>query len=343
MVEGLVILDLEGRVVVYNPAAESLLDLPPGTLHVGAELPIEPVLELMREADRDALPIVHEHCVTLDSGRIVALQATRLPASAGGQPSVLVTIRDGRAAEQLAAMRRAFVANVAHEVRTPLSAIRACSATLLGGALGDGSRARHFVEMIDHNAARLAQLIDDLGRLSDLEQGDVEIDRQPIAVAPLLRGAAETCRERALSAGVAIDLSVADGTAPVRADAELLRQALVMLIDNGVRYTPRGGRIAVSAASSDDGWVSLCVRDTGKGVRSDDVPRLSERFYRPDTGRSRDRGGSGLGLALVKHIARAHGASLHIESELDRGTAVTLRWPAAAEGAAAEHDRAAAQ
>lgn len=353
--EGLVIFDLEGQVVVYNTSAESLLDLPSGSLRIGASLPGGPtrdaILDVVQRAGRAGQASVLEHALTLESGRGVRVQATRLPTAPGSLPAVLVTMRDARDSERLDAMRRDFVANVSHEVRTPLAAIRACSATLLGGALGDGTRARHFVEVIEHHAERLAQLIDDLGRLSDLEQDRIDIQRRPVAVAPLLRAAVEACVERALAGGVGIDLSVTEDAPAARADCELLRQALVMLIDNAVRYTPRGGRVAVSAAecldagdaNGEGAWVCFRVTDTGIGVPPTDLPRLSERFYRPDKGRSRDRGGSGLGLALVKHIARTHGASLQIESEVERGTTVTLRWPASAVAATASEDRVAAQ
>jgi two-component system phosphate regulon sensor histidine kinase PhoR len=339
MVEGLLIFDFEGRVAVYNTSAESLLDLVPGSLRVGEQLPDTParaiVQDLIQQAGGAAQPGFAEVAATLGNGRAVRLQATRLPPAAGSVPSVFMTVREAHEAERLETLRRDFVANVSHEVRTPLAAIRACSATLLGGALGDEERARRFVEVIEHHAERLAQLIDDLGRLSDLEQGRMDLHRRLVPVAGLLRAAVETCIERALAGGVGIDLAVPDDVPAARADGELLKQALVMLIDNAVRYTPRGGRVTVSAAAwvggngarGDERWLCLRVCDNGVGVPAADVPRLSERFYRPDKGRSRDSGGTGLGLALVKHIARAHGASMQIDSQVERGTTVTLRWP----------------
>jgi two-component system phosphate regulon sensor histidine kinase PhoR len=355
MVEGLLIVDLEGRVAVYNTSAESLLDLPLGSLHIGAPLPECPpravIRDLVAQAGIAREPGFVERSLTLAAGRTVRLQATRLPPAQGSVPSVFLSIRDAHEAERLETLRRDFVANVSHEVRTPLAAIRACSSTLLGGALGDNERARRFVEVIEHHAERLAQLVDDLGRLSDLEEGRMDLRCRLVPVEGVLRAAVEGCVERALAAGVAIDLSVADDVPAAQADGELLKQAVAMLIDNAVRYTQRGGRVAVSAATwvgnhaarGDTSWICLRVCDTGVGVPASELPRLSERFYRPDKGRSRERGGSGLGLALVKHIARAHGASMQIDSEMDRGTTVTLRWPAAAEGLATPEDRAAAQ
>jgi two-component system phosphate regulon sensor histidine kinase PhoR len=307
MVEGLLIVDLEGRVAVYNASAESLLDLPAGSLRVGEPLPESPahgvIRDLIAQADIAREPGFVERALTLAGGRAVRLQATRLPPAQGCVPSVFLNIRDAHEAERLEILRRDFVANVSHEVRTPLAAIRACSATLLGGALGDNERARRFVEVIEHHAERLAQLVDDLGRLSDLEQGRMDLRYRLVPVAGMVRAAVEASVERALAAGVAIDVSVADDVPAAQADGELLKQALTMLIDNAVRYTPRGGRVAVSAAAwvgthaphGDARWICLRVCDTGVGVPASELPRLSERFIAP----TRDARASAAGRGLA--------------------------------------------
>jgi two-component system phosphate regulon sensor histidine kinase PhoR len=341
MAEGLVILDLNGCVEVYNAPAECLLGLPAGSLRVGQPFPDTPVraavAEVVEQARTEPPRGFAERLVPLASGRLLKLNAARLPSPSGAAAGLLLTLHDAREAERLDAIRRDLAANVSHEVRTPLAAIRACSATLLGGALGDPERARRFVEMIEQHAERLARLVDDLSRLSDLEQGRIDVQRREVAVAQAVRAAVEACLERARSSGVAIELSVAAPVPAVHADRDLLEEALVRLIENAVQFTLRGGRVMVSALPADGGvecgggtaaWVCLRVADSGVGIPAADVARLSERFYRVDKARSRERGGCGLGLALVKHIVRAHGATMHIESQVDRGTTVTLLWPA---------------
>jgi two-component system phosphate regulon sensor histidine kinase PhoR len=353
MAEGLVILDLNGCVEVYNAPAECLLGLPAGSLRVGQPFPDTPVRaavdEIVEQARTEPPRGFAERLVPLVSGRLLKLNAARLPSVSGAVAGLLLTLHDAREADRLDAMRRDLAANVSHEVRTPLAAIRACSATLLGGALGDPERARRFVEMIEQHAERLARLVDDLSRLSDLEQGRIDVQRREVAVGQAVRAAVDACLARAQASGVSIEASV-DAVPTVHADRDLLEEALVRLIDNAVQFTLRGGRVVVSALSADDGaecdggttsgWVCLRVADSGVGIPAADVARLSERFYRVDKARSRERGGCGLGLALVKHIVRAHGATMHIESEVDRGTTVTLLWPVFSGSA---EDRVAAQ
>jgi two-component system phosphate regulon sensor histidine kinase PhoR len=329
MADGLLVVDDQGCIVVYNRPAEDLLALPVGTLAVGRRLldlaRLPKLQELLEQATFD------ESLLEVAPRRFVRVHVTRVP-SAGTPPMILVAVRNAQDAERLQSMRREFVANVAHEVRTPLAAIRGYSATLLAGALSDDERARHFVEVIEQHAERLGQLVDDLGTLADLEQGDVELQRAAVDVGGVVDAAVNVCRAQALRCGVSLQSSVAYSTPQVNADRDLLEQALVRLIANAIRYTPSGGNVSVAANCAPEQagpgtWVRFSVVDTGVGVPTPDLERLGERFYRVDKGRSRARGGCGLGLAVVKHIVYAHGGTMAIASELQRGTAVTLYWP----------------
>jgi two-component system phosphate regulon sensor histidine kinase PhoR len=334
--DGLLVVGSDGCIWVYNRPAEELLGLPEGCLAVGVPLrqvvPL-PALLAAVEARLHGTAPVREQVIEIGPQQSIYADVAPLPAGDGGIDSVLVVLRDTREIERLQSMRRDFIANVSHEMRTPLAAIRGCSATLLAGALSDHERARHFVEVIEQHAVRLGHLLDDLACLADLEHGRVELHRRPLAVAPAVESAVSVCRDQALAAGIALASSVDSDTPLLDGDRDLLDQVLVRLIDNALRYTPRGGRVSLSAAptaapSGDTGrWVRLAVVDTGVGIPAEDVPRLSERFYRPDKGRSRELGGSGLGLALVKHIVRAHGGVMEIASALQQGTTVALFWP----------------
>ena len=341
MADGVLIIDGEGAVLVYNRPAEELLGLPHGTLAIGCRLTDFATLQglhaFLAPAPGGRLETGGEGSLLhIAPGRVLRVDVSWLPARPGAAPTVVLLLHDARDAERLQSMRRDFIANLSHEVRTPLAAIRGCSATLLGGAaLDDRERARRFVEMIDQHAERLGQLVDDLGTLADLEQDRIELQHHSIEVGPVIAAAVDACRDHALRGGVVIAASVEPPTPLAAGDRDLLEQALVRLIANAVRYTPHGGRVAVSAGpapnqKSGETWVRFAVVDTGVGVPAQDVERLGERFYRVDKGRSRARGGSGLGLALVKHIVRVHGGTMEIASEVQRGTSVTLYWPAAA-------------
>jgi two-component system phosphate regulon sensor histidine kinase PhoR len=242
--------------------------------------------------------------------------------------------------KRLERMRRDFVANVSHELRTPLAAIGGYAETLLGGALEDQRRARRFLEIIERHTVRLGRLVDDLLTLSDLELGRAALRRVALHAEDIVETAFEVLRHKAVQAGITLESAVADDTPALDADEDRLEQALVNLVDNAIKYTPRGGHVTVGARPLEiaqlpegvpppaaDGVVEITVSDTGIGVPPEDLPRLTERFYRVDKARSRELGGTGLGLAIVKHIVQAHRGSLHIESAPGHGTTVHLYLP----------------
>ena len=186
--------------------------------------------------------------------------------------------------------------------------------------------------MIDRHSERLSRLIDDLLTLSDLELRKTPLKRDAVRLDALLHDVLEVIGEKARRGGVELVTSVPAQLPPLLGDADRLQQVLINLTDNAVKYTPAGGSvtIAASATDGDDAMVAIEVRDTGMGIPSDDLPRLTERFYRVDKARSRELGGTGLGLAIVKHIVQAHGGRLHITSEVNVGTRVWFAIPAAA-------------
>ncbi len=355
MVEGVLVIDATGAVLLSNQRAEELLELPPGELHVG-----RPLIELTRHPDVHALVrrVMAEgglerslrQEVALDAARQHVLQvtATSLREAPGASGAFILVLHDISDLKHLERMRRDFVANVSHELRTPLAAISGYAETLLGGALGDPERARQFLGIIERHAQRLGRLVEDLLTLSDLELGRAALQRESIRVEPVVDAAFETLRQKAAAAGVALERVISPETPWLDADPDRLEQALVNLLDNAIKYTPEGGRVTVStrtvrgaevlaALPQAEGaeFVEIAVADTGIGVPSEDLPRLTERFYRVDKARSRELGGTGLGLAIVKHIVQAHGGWMRIESQLGRGTTVRLCVPRAGERTAA--------
>jgi two-component system, OmpR family, phosphate regulon sensor histidine kinase PhoR len=270
------------------------------------------------------------------------LQVTATPVDAGpdaGRAFILV-FHDITQLKRLERMRRDFVANVSHEVRTPLAAIAGYTETLLAGAVDDAQRARHFLGIIERHSERLGRLVNDLLTLSDLELGRTELRRTAVEAGVVIGAALEVLHGKAEQREVTLEEQIAPGLPALDADQDRLEQAVLNLVDNAIKYTPRGGRVTVRARalaadevpevlrrSDGPGFCELVVADTGVGVPPDDLPRLTERFYRVDKARSRELGGTGLGLAIVKHIVQAHGGALQIQSELGKGTTVRLVLP----------------
>ena len=356
MVEGVLVIDRAGTIRLSNQRADQLLRSEGAQPLVG-----QPLIQVTRDPDLHALvravmrgetakPLVREVVFERASGR-ENLQVTATPILEGSQEprSFILVFHDITAFKRLEATRRDFVANVSHELRTPLTAIRGYAETLRGGAVSDPKLTAKFVGVIERHSERLSRLIDDLLTLSDLELGRAELQRSPIALGPTLDAAIDVVNEKAARGKVEIRRDLPEELPLLNADADRVEQVLVNLIDNAVKYTPGGGRVTISAqvmnrapfedaASSpqDNGrgaWVEICVADTGVGVPKQDLPRLTERFYRVDKARSRELGGTGLGLAIVKHIVQAHGGMLRIDSELGRGTNVRVYLRAAAESA----------
>jgi two-component system phosphate regulon sensor histidine kinase PhoR len=224
-------------------------------------------------------------------------------------------------------------------LRTPLAAISGYAETLLSGALEDPDHARRFLGIIERHTERLGRLVADLLALSDLELGRTELRRDAVNVGVVTEGTFEVLGQKAKERGIVLEHAV-DPETFVDADAHRLEQALVNLVDNGIKYTPRGGHVKVTTRAANDipteapatrpagPFVEIAVTDSGIGVSEPDLPRLTERFYCVDKARSRDLGGTGLGLAIVKHIVQAHGGWMRIESKVNQGTSVRLYLPA---------------
>jgi signal transduction histidine kinase len=317
MTEGVLAADARGAIVTLNRAARRLLGY--GT---GDRLPA--LAELFHEkAARDLVQTV------LDGGeaepRELERGARALLVTGRALPNggVLLVIRDVTELRRLEAVRRDFVANVSHELKTPLTSIVGYAETLT--TEDAGKDAERFAHTILNNARRMQELVDDLLDLSRIESGRWQPTPALVDVAGVVAEAWAEFLDRARARR--INITVAASAAPhVRADPDALRQILTNLFDNALRHTPPGGRITVTAEAS-LGGVTIAVADTGSGISSEHLPRIFERFYRADPGRSREEGGTGLGLAIVKHLMEAHGGRVEARSTLGVGTTILLFFP----------------
>jgi two-component system, OmpR family, phosphate regulon sensor histidine kinase PhoR len=324
MTEGVLASDASGIVVLANPAARRLLGYARDV-----ELPALTALFRPRAA-RDAIirvlsgEAVNDCEVELDD-RTVSLNARPL----NGQGAVVV-MHDLTEIRRLETMRRDFVANVSHELKTPLTSIAGYADTLADPGI-DAATRQQFLATILANARRMQRLVDDLLDLSRIESGRWTPVLAATDVARVARDAWTAFQGRAADTGVQLLLSMGDGATELTVDTEALTHILSNLYDNALRYAPQGSAIAVESGRS-DGMLSISVRDSGPGILGEHLPRIFERFYRADPARARDAGGTGLGLAIVRHLVEAHGGRVEAESELQHGTIIRCWFPAPVPG-----------
>jgi two-component system phosphate regulon sensor histidine kinase PhoR len=254
-------------------------------------------------------------------------EAYATPLAVPPHRGALVILHDITGIERLERIRKDFVANVSHEMRTPLTAIRGYAETLLSGALADDEHNRHFVEIIQAHAIRLNNIASDLLVLSDLESGRRDVEPGPVSIEEAINTALLTVEAEARIRGVnLVRGTVRDAT--IVGHALRLEQALVNLLDNAVKFNRPGGEARIEAGPGPDGKVNISVSDNGRGIPSDDLPRIFERFYRVDKARSREVGGTGLGLSIVRHVVERMEGSIKVESRLGKGTTFTIVFPA---------------
>jgi two-component system phosphate regulon sensor histidine kinase PhoR len=345
MVEGVVALDAEQRILFANDRAHQLLEFPtysPVGRRLWEVVRQRPLLDVVERALGRPEPHREELAWSGTTARSLTVHAARLP---GTLPrGAVVVVHDTTDLRRLERLRQEFVANVSHELKTPLSVIKVCIETLLDGAAEDPKPRTQFLGQISNQTERLHALILDLLSLARIESGEELIEFDALPVAETLRIALDRHRTRADAKGQTITLITPQGPwAPGSpephpddpneavafwADEEGLGQILDNLLDNAVKYTPAGGRIEV-AWSADESQVKLEVRDTGIGIPQSDLPRIFERFYRVHKARSRELGGTGLGLSIVKHLVQAMKGSVGASSRVGHGTTFTVTLPRA--------------
>jgi two-component system phosphate regulon sensor histidine kinase PhoR len=239
---------------------------------------------------------------------------------------VLIWVRDETRMRHLEKMRRDFISNVSHELRTPLAAMRVMAETLLAGALEDGPAAEEFVHRIGLEVEQMSQMVEELLELSALEGEQRPVPDEPVPVVDLLI-AIDRLRPLIDDKQITLVFDVAPDIPAIRGDITHLQHVLRNLVHNAVKFTPAGGTITVGAVAIGD-QVELRCTDTGVGIRSEDMARIFERFWKADSSRRRDGEGSGLGLAIARHVVAAHAGTIRVESELGRGTTFLVRLPA---------------
>ena len=330
MVEGVLAVDREERILHLNGAAARLLGLVPEQVRGRS------IQEAVRNHDlqtfiSDTLtasaPAEREITLYGPDERFLQLHGTALTDASGARMGVLVVLNDITRLKRLETVRRDFVANVSHELKTPITALKGCVETLADGAHRTPEDAERFIGMMARQVDRLGAIVEDLLSLSRLEH-DAERNRVPLEPGPVcdvLRRAVQSFAKAADTKRIAIAMECpGDLVAPI--NAPLLEQAVGNLIDNAIKYSGEGTRVTVAGAAAENG-VEIRVRDQGAGIEKRHLPRIFERFYRVDQARSRALGGTGLGLSIVKHIVLAHHGTVAVESTPGQGSSFTIRLP----------------
>ncbi len=326
MSDGLMLIDTKGKIVICNSAVK---------IFFGIELDMEgkPLIETLRSAE--LINILSE---TIRNKEIMAkeieitypkqlyLLATAIPFYYPPEnkniSGIILSLHDITRLKQLEDVRKDFVANVSHEIKTPITAIKGFAETLLEGAIDDRENALKFLQTIKNHGERLNSLVDDLLTLSSIELGDIRIEKRSVNINTVTDTVFTTLSDKARAKGLYLKKSFPAEPLEIYADKDRLVQILLNLVDNGIKFTEHG---SVTIGLENEGELNIIfVEDTGIGIPKRHLSRLGERFYRVDRSRSRELGGTGLGLAIVKHLVKAHGWEMEIESTPNKGTKIQI-------------------
>jgi two-component system phosphate regulon sensor histidine kinase PhoR len=331
MQEGLLAIDVDGRILTLNRAAEQMF---------GIRLPEasgRPLLEVIRNIDlrrfiagciHDEKPSEGEIVLRGPEERFLQVHGSILRNAKGSHLGTLVVLNDITRLRRLENIRKEFIANISHEIKTPVTSIKACVETLRDEGMTDPSAINRFLQILANQTDRLNRIVDDLLTLSRVEwlEEKRQIQLQEVNLHDLLHAVIEESRERSSARGVELVLQC-DPDFSASVDPQLLEQAVENLLNNAIKYSNEGGTVTIQASRSDT-EIIIQVIDHGCGIAREHLSRIFERFYRVDKDRSRQSGGTALGLAIVKHIAKAHGGSVRADSLPGKGSTFTLHLPA---------------
>ena len=320
------------RVVVANAAADSLLGYSGAGRHYITALRQPVILDSVEQTFRDGQTRASGFLLA-EAQREATWHVTVTAVNLDGARNVLLTFEDVTAIEEAGKMRRDFVTNVSHELRTPLTAVLGFVETLSGAARDDAAARQRFLGIIEHEARRMANLVEDLLSLSKVEEDERVRPTDPVEIVGLTRTVLTAQSHTAMQRGISFNLTVSRERQILPGDELQLEQVLTNLVSNAIKYggADRTIHIDISAPQDEPSLratgVNISVRDEGEGIPDHHISRLTERFYRMDSHRSRELGGTGLGLAIVKHIVNRHRGRLLIESDVGVGSTFTVSLP----------------
>jgi two-component system phosphate regulon sensor histidine kinase PhoR len=338
MSSGVMMIDRDEKIVLLNPAAEELLGFSSqellGKTYYEAKQQYE-FTQLIRECIETREHIRDEMIFYYPAERILDINLSPIAQRDEEWSGVLIVLHDITAVRRLERMRSEFVANVSHELKTPIAAVKGFAETLLAGALNDKETAKSFLQIIFDESERLNRLIGDILELSKIESKRIPMHFSPVHMQTFVGDIISIMAPEAQKKHIELSMQV-PGDLYMEADEDRLRQIFINLLSNGINYTPEGGKVKVrvepvpAGAAAKEGEyerVRIVIQDTGIGIPKKDLPRIFERFYRVDKARSRSSGGTGLGLSIVKHLVELHHGTIRVDSEVGIGTKFTIEMP----------------
>jgi two-component system, OmpR family, phosphate regulon sensor histidine kinase PhoR len=323
MADGVILTDSKGNILLSNQSSQSIFGFRESVV-VGKPL-IEVIINHEIEGVlRKCLETGRKQVAQIDTsgGKFLRVIAAPLKAQ---PPGALLLFQDLTEMRSLQTIRRQFVGNISHELRTPLAGIKAVVETLQDGAIDDRRTALDFLERINHEVDNLTQIVNELIQLSRLETGKVELKLEPLDLNLLVRQIIDHLAPQAERKSITLVGDLFEDIPPVRADRDRLRQVMINILHNAVKFTPDGGKITLSTRLEGENVV-VAVADTGIGISKEDLPHIFERFFKADKSRSGE--GSGLGLAIARHIVQAHGGEIRVQSQEGRGSTFSFTLPA---------------
>jgi len=332
MVSGVMMIGRDARIALVNPAAEHILGFTAHELtgkRYDAAFQSLHLAQMIRECFEQNSHTHSEVTLYYPMERIVEISITPIGQD-GDFPGLLVVLHDITDIRRLERVRSEFVANVSHELKTPIAAVKGFSETLMKGAMNDPETAKSFLQIINDESDRLDRLVRGILELSKIESKRVPLRLTPVHVTAVAEQTMQMLADAANNKRIELECSVPDWIY-VEADEDRLRQIVMNLLANGIGYTPEGGKVDLKAEIVEQDDVEerlrLTITDTGIGIPREDLPRIFERFYRVDKARSRQSGGTGLGLSIVKHLIDLHHGTIKVESEVGRGTRFIVELP----------------
>ncbi|WP_417203490.1 two-component system histidine kinase PnpS [Acetoanaerobium sticklandii] len=330
MEDGLVAIDGKGQIIHYNPSFLSMLNLREKDL---TDKSYDKIIDdyskdleygaiLQKSISNSSENIIFEN----NKKRILKASPALFRDEAGRISGAIVVFQDITESQRLEDMRREFVANVSHELKTPITTIKSYSETLLCGALEDKELSKSFVEVIENEADRMSSLVKDLLQLSHMDYEKVVWEMHHLDLREIVTDSVRKLEVHFQNKNQRLNMQISDEAVPIYADRGKIQQVIINLLTNAIKYTPENGNIRISAQVVDKNAI-FEVQDSGIGIPKEDIKRIFERFYRVDKGRSRAQGGTGLGLSIAHNIIKQHKGSIKVSSELEKGSVFTVYFP----------------